>query len=201
MRFDSTWRGQGRTGSVRIIGGHLRGSKLAVPDVAGLRPTPDRVRETLFNWLAPMIAGATCLDLFAGTGALGIEALSRGAGHVDFVERDAQLARALRENLSRLGETSGSVRQADALGLLTQPAPTRYDLVFIDPPFAEDLWEAAASRIETGGWLAERAWIYVESPADRALALPPTWQPHREKCAGAVRYALFDRSAKLAAAG
>jgi 16S rRNA (guanine966-N2)-methyltransferase len=197
MRFDSTRR----TGSVRIIGGRLRGSKLAVPDVAGLRPTPDRVRETLFNWLAPMISGATCLDLFAGTGALGIEALSRGAGRVDFVERDAQLARALRDNLTRLGETSGDVRQADALSLIAQPAPVGYDLVFLDPPFGENLWEEAARRIEAGGWFAERAWIYVESPAEQALTLPSTWRPHRERCAGAVRYALFDRSAKLAAAG
>jgi 16S rRNA (guanine966-N2)-methyltransferase len=159
------------------------------------------VRETLFNWLAPMISGATCLDLFAGTGALGIEALSRGAGRVDFVERDAQLARALRDNLARLGETSGEVRQADAPGLLAQPAHARYDIVFLDPPFGENLWEAAAQRLEAGGWFAERAWIYVESPAEQALALPPNWRPHREKCAGAVRYALFDRSAKLAAAG
>ena len=200
MKFDSTRRGHRPAGSVRVIGGHLRGSRLAVPDVAGLRPTPDRVRETLFNWLAPMIAGATCLDLFAGTGALGIEALSRGAGRVDFVERDPLLARALRENLARLGEKSAVVHQADALSVVAQPASARYDLVFLDPPFAENLWESTALRLEDGGWFAERAWIYVESPANLTLALPAAWRQHREKCAGAVRYALFDRSAKLAAA-
>jgi 16S rRNA (guanine966-N2)-methyltransferase len=185
---------------VRIIGGRLRGSKLAVPDASGLRPTPDRVRETLFNWLAPMIAGASCLDLFAGTGALGIEALSRGADRVDFVERQISLARALRENLTRLGEKSAEVHQADAFSLVASAASRRYDIVFLDPPFAETLWETAAARLEAGGWLADRAWIYVESPASQALALPASWQPHREKCAGSVRYALFDRSVKLESA-
>lgn len=187
-------------GSVRIIGGRLRGSKLAIPDAAGLRPTPDRVRETLFNWLAPMIAGASCLDLFAGTGVLGIEALSRGAGRVDLVERDAAVARALRDNLARLGETAAGVFQGDALGLVSAAAQRSYDIVFLDPPFDADLWETTAMRLEAGNWLADGAWVYVESPAQRTLALPETWRPHREKCAGAVRYALFCRSVKLASA-
>ncbi|HSE11103.1 MAG TPA: 16S rRNA (guanine(966)-N(2))-methyltransferase RsmD, partial [Rudaea sp.] len=104
-----------RLGKLRIIGGSLRGSKLAVDDVAGLRPTPDRVRETLFNWLAPIIDGARCLDLFAGTGALGVEALSRGAASVDFVERDPRLAQSLRQNLQRLRQADATVRCADAL--------------------------------------------------------------------------------------
>ena len=197
MRPRPAARKPSQPGSVRIIGGHLRGSKLAVPDIEGLRPTPDRVRETLFNWLAPMISGANCLDLFAGTGALGIEALSRGAGRVDFVERDGALARALKENLARLGETSVTVHQADALGLFANAPQRRYDLVFLDPPFADDLWEIAAARLEAGDWLAARAWIYVESPADRSFSLPAAWHAHREKCAGNVRYALFGRSVKL----
>ena len=187
-------------GSVRIIGGRLRGSKLAVPDAPGLRPTPDRVRETLFNWLAPMIAGARCLDLFSGTGALGIEALSRGAGHCQFIERDAALARSLRENLTRLGEKALDVHQADALGLVARPAPAPYDLVFLDPPFAENLWQTVAAHLEAQGWLTQSGWIYVESPADQPLVLPQTWALHREKTAGNVRYALFCRSVKLASA-
>src|SRR4051794_41546295 len=110
-------RANAAPGRVRIIGGSLRGSKLEVPHVPGLRPTPDRVRETLFNWLMPIIDGARCLDLFAGTGALGIEALSRGAAAVDFVETDAKLAQALRANLSRLKQEA-SVARADAAAFL-----------------------------------------------------------------------------------
>ena len=182
---------------MRIIGGSLRGSKLAVADLPGLRPTPDRVRETLFNWLAPVISTARCLDLFAGTGALGIEALSRGAALVEFVERDAGLARALRDNLARLKLTAGLVRQADAAGFLEHEPEHPFDIVFLDPPFSEALWEHPAARLEAGGWLADSALIYVESPVTSAIALPPNWQPHREKQAGAVRYALFSRSAKL----
>src|ERR1700761_9030792 len=134
-------------GRVRIIGGSLRGSKLDVPDFAGLRPTPDRVRETLFNWLMPVIEGARCLDLFAGTGALGIEALSRGAAHVDFVESDAQLARMLRDNLARLKQTA-SVLQSAASRFL-ESAGGEYDVVFLDPPFGDDLWDRVMTALET----------------------------------------------------
>ena len=184
------------SGKLRIIGGSLRGSKLAVADLPGLRPTPDRVRETLFNWLAPVIDGARCLDLFAGTGALGIEALSRGAAEVDFVERDPRLARALRDNLARLRQ-SARVREGDALAVLIE-VPTRpYDLVFVDPPFDANLWGSAAAALEGTGWLADNAMVYVESPVNAAFDLPATWQAHRESSAGAVRYALYRRSAKL----
>ncbi|HEX7917465.1 16S rRNA (guanine(966)-N(2))-methyltransferase RsmD [Rudaea sp.] len=185
-------------GKLRIVGGDLRGSKLAVADFEGLRPTPDRVRETLFNWLAPYIAGAHCLDLFAGTGVLGIEALSRGAAQVDFIERDARLAQALRENLVRLRQESGRVRCADALAVLREPPAQPRDLVFLDPPFASNLWDESAQLLEANAWLASAALIYVESPLERTLQLPSAWQPHREGRAGAVRYALYRRSAKLA---
>ena len=186
-------------GKLRIVGGRLRGSKLAVADIDGLRPTPDRVRETLFNWLMPFIDGARCLDLYAGTGALGIEALSRGAGQVDFFERDARLAQTLRENLTRLKQETARVRHADALAALGETAAQPYDIAFVDPPFALDLWDESARRLESNAWLAPHALIYVESPAEQALNLPATWQPHREGRAGAVRYALYRRSAKLAA--
>ena len=185
-------------GKLRIIGGALRGSRIAVPDAPGLRPTPDRVRETLFNWLAPVIEGARCLDLFAGTGALGIEALSRGAASADFVEADARLAELLRGNLARLGR-SGFVHVADAERFLTQGS-ARYEIVFLDPPFASNLWNTAAQALETHGRLPDAAWIYVESPAGRMPDLPQNWTLHREGRAGEVCYALYRRagpSAKL----
>jgi 16S rRNA (guanine966-N2)-methyltransferase len=183
-------------GRVRIIGGSLRGSKLDVPDIAVLRPTPDRVRETLFNWLMPVIEGARCLDLFAGTGALGIEALSRGAAHVDFVESDVQLARLLRDNLARLKQTA-SVHQS-AASRFVESAGGEYDVVFLDPPFGEDLWDRAMAALETHRRLAPTAWIYVESPANHTTAAPENWTLHREGHAGAVRFALYRRIASSA---
>ena len=164
-------------------------------DAPGLRPTPDRVRETLFNWLMPVIQGARCLDLFAGTGALGIEALSRGAAQVDFVETDATLAALLRENLLRLKQTA-FVHRRDALQYLAA-ADARYDIVFLDPPFTAGLWSAAAQALEAQDRLQADALIYVESPAQEIPQMPARWQLHREGRAGAVRYALYRRSAKL----
>ena len=184
----------GPPGKLRIVAGHLRGSRLAVPDKAGLRPTSDRVRETLFNWLAPVIEGARCLDLYAGTGALGIEAISRGAGACTFVENDRALARLIGENLARLKIENARVVDADALGMLAGAAQP-FDIVFLDPPFTANFWNESASRLESGGWLAADAWIYVESPADAKLALPAAWTLHREGHAGAVRYALYRRAA------
>jgi 16S rRNA (guanine966-N2)-methyltransferase len=178
-------------GKLRIIGGSLRGSKLVVPDAPGLRPTPDRVRETVFNWLSPIIDGARCLDLFAGTGALGIEALSRGAAWVDFVETDPKLAQALRDNLARLRQSQAGVRCGDALGLLQMPPPAPYDIVFVDPPFSAGLWATAAAALDAPDWLRPGALVYLEMPAQAALELPPQWQLHRESAAGAVRYALY----------
>ncbi|MEI7035909.1 16S rRNA (guanine(966)-N(2))-methyltransferase RsmD [Fulvimonas yonginensis] len=183
-------------GRIRIIGGSLRNSRLEVPELPGLRPTPERVRETLFNWLAPVIAGAHALDLCAGTGALGIEALSRGASRVRFVERDPGAAQALRANLARLKVAGGEVVLADALAHLAMP-PSPFGLVFLDPPFAAGLWTPLARGLETGGWLAPATWIYVESPRDLEPALPPNWRLHREGRAGEVRHALYRRTSEL----
>jgi 16S rRNA (guanine966-N2)-methyltransferase len=180
-------------GKLRIIGGNLRGSKLAVPDVPGLRPTSDRVRETLFNWLMPVIEGARCLDLFAGTGALGIEALSRGAAWTDFVESDSRLAQAMRENLQRLKQTQATVRSGDAATLLRMPPPSPYDIVFVDPPFSAAFWEPIAHTLEAQGWLRAGTFVYLEMPAQMRPALPEAWDLHRESTAGAVRYALYRR--------
>ena len=184
------------SGRIRIIGGSLRNSRLEVPELPGLRPTPERVRETLFNWLAPVLEGARCLDLCAGTGALGIEALSRGAAGVQFVERDARAAQALRANLARLKADGGQVAALDAVAFL-QGAAQPYDLVFLDPPFALELWPTLARQIEQGGWLAAPGWIYVESPRGHVPALPATWRLHREGQAGEVRFALYRRALPL----
>lgn len=185
-----------QAGRIRIIGGHLRGSKLNVPVSAGLRPTPDRVRETLFNWLRERMDGARCLDLFAGSGAVGIEALSRGAASVTFVEREAPLAAHLRANLQRLHASGGTVVCASALDYL-RGTPQHFDLVFLDPPFALDLAPPSATALERDGWLAARAMIYMELPADKHVELPANWHIHRQGRAGALSYTLFQRLGTL----
>jgi 16S rRNA (guanine966-N2)-methyltransferase len=180
---------------LRIIGGRWRGRRLRFPDIEGLRPTPDRVRETLFNWLAPLIEGARCLDLFAGSGALGIEALSRGAAEVVFVERQPLAVRQLRQNLAQLGQASAQVIQADALVWLGgQSRP--FDVVFLDPPFDANRLVPVCAALERGGWLADGARIYLEAARDvRTLELPENWQLTREKTAGQVSYRLAVRNA------
>lgn len=176
-------------GQVRIIGGRWRGTKLPVPDRPGLRPSSDRVRETLFNWLMPALPGARVLDLFAGTGVLGLEALSRGAAHATLVERDPGLAAALREAVARLSaQAQAEVRAADALAWLAGDGGA-YDLVFLDPPFADGLWERALAALAPR--LAAGARVYVESPAAVAPAVPAGWALHREGRTRDVRYALY----------
>ncbi|WP_374604393.1 16S rRNA (guanine(966)-N(2))-methyltransferase RsmD [Arenimonas sp.] len=176
-------------GSVRIIAGSLRGSKLPVPDRPGLRPTSDRVRETLFNWLQPALPGARVLDLFAGTGALGFEAASRGAGEVVLVERDPELARSLREQAARLKADRVRVVAEDALAWLGRSPDLAFDLVFLDPPFAASLWQPAAAALAP--WLAPGALIYVECPRNVSPSLPAGWVLHREGQTRDVAYALY----------
>jgi 16S rRNA (guanine966-N2)-methyltransferase len=181
-------------GKVRIIGGRWRGTKLAVPDSAGLRPTSDRVRETLFNWLMPVLPGAQVLDLFAGSGALGLEAMSRGAARAVLVERDAALIVSLRSTVAKLqgGEGVGIV-QADALSWLATQPGAAFDLAFVDPPFAAGLWDPALAALLPK--LRERSWLYIEAPDDMELTLPPDWTPHREGRTRDVRFALYRRGA------
>ncbi|HEY5850784.1 MAG TPA: 16S rRNA (guanine(966)-N(2))-methyltransferase RsmD [Lysobacter sp.] len=180
-------------GKVRLIGGRWRGTRLSVPDVAGLRPTSDRVRETLFNWLMPMLPGARVLDLFAGSGALGLEALSRGAASAVLVERDPDLANALRALAARLpGGEAASVVQADALGWLPGQHEAGFDLAFIDPPFAAGLWDAVLPLVSQR--LKADAWLYVEAPHDAVPQMPPGWRLHRESRTREVRFALYRRS-------
>jgi 16S rRNA (guanine966-N2)-methyltransferase len=179
---------------LRIIGGMWRGRKLRFPPSPEIRPTPDRVRETLFNWIAARLPGARCLDLFAGSGALGLESLSRGAAHVTFVERDAAAARELRARLSEWGASGAEVEHGDALRFLGS-AGRPFDIVFLDPPFDSDFLTLAADRLENGGWLAPGALIYVECPARTGLPpLPETWTATKAKQAGEVGYHLLTRA-------
>ena len=189
-------------GQLRIIGGEWRSRRLGFPDAPGLRPTPDRVRETLFNWLAPYVEGARVLDPFAGSGALLLEALSRGAARGLAVELNPAAASALRGNFALLRAEHAEVRQADALQQLQGDASERFDLVFLDPPFHKDLLLPACRLLEERGWLAERAWIYTESEAPpSSLGLPGHWHLHREKHTGQVHYALWQRRAADAPSG
>ncbi len=181
---------------LRIIGGQWRGRKLSFPDVNGLRPTGDRIRETLFNWLQQDIPGARVLDLFAGSGALGLETLSRGADLCLLLERDSQAARFLTSNLQLLKADQGKLLQVDSLNWLKAGRPAdmpAFDLVFIDPPFSLDLWNPIIEALESGDWLQDGAAIYLESPRDMPLALPSHWRLHRDKQAGQVSYRLCYR--------
>jgi 16S rRNA (guanine966-N2)-methyltransferase len=160
--------------TLRIIGGTWRGRRLRFPPSPEIRPTPDRVRETLFNWLAARVPGARCLDLFAGSGALGLEALSRGASHVTFVERDLTAAREISARLTDWGARGANVEHTDARRFLEQTPTAPFDIVFLDPPFASTLVDETAARLEQGGWLADNALVYVECPADAAASSPAT---------------------------
>ncbi len=181
-------------GSIRIIGGRWRGTRLAVPDSPGLRPSGDRVRETLFNWLMPALPGARVLDLFAGTGALGLEAVSRGGAHAVLVEREPALARSLQETVARLSAQSAvEVVQADALAWLPAQPAGAFDIAFVDPPFAGGLWPAALAALPPK--LADDAWLYLESPAGTEPAPPPDWALRREGRTREVRFALYRRAA------
>jgi 16S rRNA (guanine966-N2)-methyltransferase len=176
---------------IRIIGGDWRSRQLQFPDAPGLRPTPDRVRETLFNWWQYTIIGKRCLDLFAGSGALGFEALSRGASVVVALETDSGVASSLRSNAKLLGTDTLTVMQHDALQWLAQPATQQFDLAFVDPPFAANLHERCCELLQQNGWLAPGAQIYLEAGNDLGeLTLPCAWQLIRQKRAGDVHYGL-----------
>ncbi|WP_372612071.1 16S rRNA (guanine(966)-N(2))-methyltransferase RsmD [Halomonas sp.] len=182
-------KGQGR---LRLIGGEYRRRLLPVLDRPGLRPTPDRVRETLFNWLLADLPGARVLDLFAGTGALGLEALSRGARAACFVERDAAVAQALEDNLMTLGaDDRADVMTTDALAFLSG-APSPFTLVFLDPPFCQRLAAPCCTALEAG-WLSNDAIIYLETESGIAPEVPANWSLHREVRAGESQGRLYHR--------
>jgi len=174
---------------VRIIGGAWRSRLLPVAPVEGLRPSPDRLRETLFNWLQPVIAGACCLDLFAGSGALGFEAASRGADRVTLVERDPGVAAVLEHARESLGAGQVRIVNADALGFL-QTTPERQDVVFVDPPWGHGLHRPVLERL-LDGWLAPAALVYVETRAGADIEPPPGYDMHRDKRIGSIRALLL----------
>lgn len=181
----------GSSGKVRIIAGQWRGSRLEVPDAAGLRPSSDRVRETLFNWLQAEIGGARCLDLFAGSGALGFEAASRGAAQVVMIERDAAAVASLRATAQRLDAGQVEIVAADALAWLAGPVSAQFDIVFVDPPFAAGLWQPVLDALPR--WLAPRAWLYLESARDAPPLQIDGFVPHREGSTRDVRFCLLRR--------
>ncbi|MFZ3024906.1 16S rRNA (guanine(966)-N(2))-methyltransferase RsmD [Pseudomonas sp.] len=183
-------------GQLRIIGGQWRSRQFDFPMAHGLRPTPNRVRETLFNWLAPYVEGAKVLDVFAGSGALFLEALSRGAGSALALDLNSAAINSLRGHLLTLRCDNGQLLQTDALRHLEQQPATPFDLVFLDPPFSQGLLLPACTLLEEKGWLAANAWVYTESEnPPSSLGLPGNWRLHREQKAGQVYYALWERSA------
>ena len=177
---------------VRIIAGTWRGRRLSFEPVPGLRPTPDRVRETLFNWLSTVIHGARCLDLYAGSGALGIEAASRGASEVVLVDHDPRVVAALSRQVEMLGAAQIHLVQADVLDWLSGPA-RRFDIVFLDPPFLSHLLPSCMRRLEYHGWLADQALVYIEAEQALKIELPGNWELLRSKKAGQVGYHLARR--------
>lgn len=179
---------------VRIISGQWRGRKLPVLDLNGLRPTTDRIKETVFNWLAMDIPNARCLDLFAGSGALGFEAASRYAKEVVLIEKDLKAQQQIKQNIERLNALNLQVFCADALGFLAQRNKDEqdFDLVFIDPPFRANLLTDSIKLLEDNQWLANNALIYVECEKEFQLTdIPPSWELLKEKQAGQVCYRLF----------
>jgi len=194
--------------SLRIIAGQWRSRRLSFPDVEGLRPTPDRIRETLFNWLQDSIVRADCLDLFAGSGACGMEALSRGARHVSFVDSSAVATRAVRSNLELLKAQDYQVYCESALDWLRRMTPVDgqqeaasagknrrlFDVVFLDPPFASDLLVRSVESLELSGLLKPGCLVYLESALPVAASvLPASWQQLKARKAGAVHFYLYRR--------
>ena len=183
-----------RQSQLRIIAGEWRSRRFSFTAQPGLRPTPDRVRETLFNWLSSDIEEVRCLDLFAGSGALTLEALSRGAAHVLSCDLSREVVETLRGHLRTLNCDRAEIRQQDALALLASTPSAPFNLVFIDPPFHENLLIPACTLLEENDWLAKDALIYTESEtAPEQLPYPANWSLHRQKKAGQVWYSLWQR--------
>jgi len=192
------------SGTVRIISGQWRGRKLKFPAIPGLRPTPDRVRETVFNWLAPVIHNAQCLDLFAGSGALGLEALSRGAKHIVFVDQSPQVVKYLQEQLKLLQTTNHAEAYCATINPPRQILPIkrisndRFNIVFLDPPFHKNLISACCEWLEQEDLLAPDAYIYIEAESElNPLPIPANWQILKSKIAGQVGYHLVQKISGL----
>lgn len=175
---------------LRIIGGIWRGRRVGFPNVLGLRPSSDRVRETLFNWLQWVVPGSHCLDLFAGSGVLGLEALSRGAAEAVFVEAEPGVAACIENNAARLGANNALIFNQRAEDFL-EGAARQFEVVFLDPPFGRELIEPTLERLAHGGWLCPGAYIYIECEASVGeLRLPTGMSFCRQRRAGQVVFAL-----------
>jgi len=178
---------------LRIIGGQWRGRKLTIADVSGLRPTGDRIRETLFNWLMPNINDSNCLDLFAGSGALGLESLSRGARSAILIEKNKQAAQQLEKHSQTLKAEGANIVNQDALLWLTSNtlAKRSIHIAFIDPPFKEKLWHRTVQALNESELLAADSLIYIESPKQETLSINVNWTLIKEKISGDVSYRLY----------
>lgn len=186
-------RSKSNVGRLRIVAGNWRSRLLDIADVKGLRPTSERIRETLFNWLAPTLHGSRCLDLYAGTGALGLEALSRGAAEAVFVERSNVAAKQLQQNVKLLDAQGATILTRDALDYLRASPSGSFDIVFLDPPFADDLLEETCRLLAGSGLLAGGTQIYLEQARAQAEPrLPGNWTIKKNKTAGNVRYMLAE---------
>ena len=183
----------GKNNSVRIIGGDWRGRRLPVADVPGLRPSGDRSRETLFNWLQPWIPAADCADLFAGTGALGFEAASRGAASVLMIEKHPRALEVLRQSVEQLQAVQVNLRGGGAMSMIEDLKPDSLDVVFVDPPFDSNLAGLVLERLDNIGCVRRGGFVYVESPATNQVTPPAGWRVWRDQQLGEVRMQLFRR--------
>jgi 16S rRNA (guanine966-N2)-methyltransferase len=184
------------SGKLRIIAGKWRGRKFPVPPLPDVRPTPNRIRETAFNWLAPVITDARCLDLFTGSGALGLEALSRGASEVVFIDQLPVVVRHIQEQLAQLNVKNASVKKENALTYLSNKPAQSFDIIFLDPPFNKNLIQSCCELLEQKNWLSDNAYLYIETESELDLAplLPENWELLRSKKAGQVGYHLARRT-------
>ncbi|TYL49199.1 16S rRNA (guanine(966)-N(2))-methyltransferase RsmD [Marinomonas sp. IMCC 4694] len=188
----ATKKSQAKASKLRIIAGEWRSRQLPIPAIEGLRPTPDRVRETLFNWINHQLPGAVCGDFFCGSGALGLEAMSRGAKHVTFVDNSRVVLQQMNANLATLGATHATVIAQNAAVFLDTVTPHPLDIVFLDPPFRKG-WLGQIIPLLEKGWLASRALVYIEMEKEAELPLlPDHWSLKKEKNAGQLVYRLFD---------
>jgi 16S rRNA (guanine966-N2)-methyltransferase len=189
-------------GRLRIVAGKWRSRLLPIADTDGLRPTSARVRETVFNWLSSDIHGSKCLDLFAGTGALGFEALSRGAERATLIEKSEIAADLLARSAKLLEADTAHIECVDALSFLRRPPGERYDIVFLDPPFADDLVEECCQLLQSNGWLADQAAVYIEQDLSEPLPpLPDGWKITKDTKAGRVRFVLARAGAQTGQGG
>ncbi|MFW0072432.1 MAG: 16S rRNA (guanine(966)-N(2))-methyltransferase RsmD [Coxiella-like endosymbiont] len=181
-------------GKVRIISGKWRSRNVIFPEVPDLRPTASRIRETIFNWLLTYIVGANCLDLFAGSGALGFEALSRGAAHVTFIDRSNKVINALKKNAAILEATNVEFIHAEFPSDVPLLKNIPFDIIFLDPPFRQGLIGKVGEWLERMQIMSEKALIYIEVEKDlKSLSVPENWKSYREKETGSLSYSLFLR--------